>query len=363
MHRKNTEVAYRKIIRIMPRDPPFEKGNITTNLQLQRNKGLLELRKTSLWGPRTTTASNSRQFFEGKTAATIPGVFERARSSTGVQKPKPQFVSHPKHRSLFESRLSLENYTVGSEIGRGSFSVVKLGTHRVTAVQVALKIYEKRLLNDARENSVRKEIRILLKLDHPNIVKLYEVIEDSYHIVLVQEFLSGCSLGFMLRKKTTRRLGEIETKHILFSLISAIHYCHSLNITHHDIKLQNLLMTYSNNVKIIDFGFASEEHCVCYCGTPNYMAPELVKGLPSGPPCDIWACSVLLYTLLTGSHPFTALTAEGIFAKATSLEYTVPDYISLPVKSLLSKMFNPDPNKRISSSLILADPWLIPHNN
>lgn len=177
-------------------------------------------------------------------------------------------------------------------------------------MKVAMKIYEKKkLMEPQRYKSVKREIKLLERINHPNIIKLFETIETKNHVVLINEYADGGSLHSFLKSKVNRRCDEEDAKRFIKQVLSGLHYCHTRHIAHRDIKLENLLLDSKGNVKIIDFGFSTcipnEKKVKMFCGTPSYMAPEIVsKKEYSGPPADLWALGVLLYALLCGCFPY-----------------------------------------------------------
>jgi MAP/microtubule affinity-regulating kinase len=144
-----------------------------------------------------------------------------------------------------------------------------------------MKIYKKyKLLDPNRRKSVKREIKLMEKMKHPNIIRLYEVIDTSKYVILVMEYVGGGSLHGYLKSMPNRRLEEPEAKRVFRQLLEGIKYCHSRCITHRDIKLENILLDEKNNIKIIDFGFSTcipnDKKIKIFCGTPSYMAPEIV---------------------------------------------------------------------------------------
>lgn len=169
-----------------------------------------------------------------------------------------------------------------------------------------MKIYKKEKLQDQnRRKSVKREIKLMEKMNNLQIARLYEVIETTNHVILVMEYVSGGSLYSYLKQHSGRRLPEQEAKRVFKQIVEGIRYCHNRCITHRDIKLENVLLDDANNVKVIDFGFSTsipnERKVKIFCGTPSYMAPEIVQKTEyRGPPADIWALGVLLFTILCG---------------------------------------------------------------
>lgn len=154
--------------------------------------------------------------------------------------------------------VSFEDYIIGKIIGQGAYAVVRIGLHKPTDKCVAIKIYEKtKLVEPQRRKSVKREIKLMERMNHPNICTLYDVLETSSQLFIIMEFVGGSSLHSYLKSHMNRRLPENEARRIFRQMLSAIKYCHNLCITHRDIKLENILLDDNLNVKIIDFGFST----------------------------------------------------------------------------------------------------------
>ena len=157
-------------------------------------------------------------------------------------------------------------------------------------------------------------------MNHPNIVKIFEAFETDDNVYLVMEYVGGGSLHSYLKERVDRRLEEEDAKRIFKQIMTALYYCHKKSIAHRDIKLENILIDDSNNVKLIDFGFSTcipnEKKIKMFCGTPSYMAPEIVmKEEYAGPPADIWASAVLLYALMNGCFPYRGATDKELYRR------------------------------------------------
>ena len=199
-------------------------------------------------------------------------------------------------------------------------------------------------------------------MKHNSIVQLYEIIDTSKYVILVMEYVGGSSLHGYLKSKSKRRLEEWDAKRIFKQIIEGLKYCHSRCITHRDIKLENLLLDENNQIKIIDFGFSTcipnEKKIKIFCGTPSYMAPEIVmKTEYCGPPADIWAMGVLLFTILSGQFPYRGATDEELYDKICRADYHLPkevkDSLSPASKDLLAKLFQLNPDDRPTARQIL----------
>lgn len=223
---------------------------------------------------------------------------------------------------------------------------MRLGLHKDLNKKIAVKIYEKiKLIEPNRKKSVKREIKIMEKLDHPNIAKLYEAFESSKQVFLIMEYVNGGSLHGYLKMKPNRQMPELEAKFLWRQVVQAIYYCHQRNVTHRDIKLENILLDETKTVaKLIDFGFSTciphERKVKIFCGTPSYMAPEIVsKSEYSGPPADIWALGVLLFALLCGKFPFKGQNDKELYENIKRQELQIPDHVSSQTKYFLKKLF------------------------
>jgi calcium-dependent protein kinase len=201
---------------------------------------------------------------------------------------------------------------------------------------------------------LRRELEILKTVDHPNIIKLFEVYEDKKYLHLVTELCTGGDLLDHLLKKG--HLSEKEVLSFIYKTLSAIHYLHNLNICHRDIKPENLLLFSedSDDLKLVDFGmsnFMKEEDLSTFAGTPYYISPEVIQGC-YGRECDVWSLGVLTYFLLSGRQPFHSSSVPEVFSNILtgnfSFNFPVWDNISVMTKDLINKMLTVHPLSRLS---------------
>ncbi|KAI8641581.1 hypothetical protein BD408DRAFT_367923 [Parasitella parasitica] len=256
------------------------------------------------------------------------------------------------------------DYVVGKTLGKGASGRVKLGVHRHTGEQVAIKIISKAHLaaNPAIEKAVRREIAIMKLIHHPNVMSLIDVIDDpaSSDLYLILEYVEGGELFEYLVSKG--RLGEAEARHHFQQIILGLDYCHHHLICHRDLKPENLLLNSRNSIKIADFGMASLQPLGSMletsCGSPHYASPEIVAGMPyNGSSCDIWSCGVILYALLTGHLPFDDENIRQLLKKVKSGKYIMPDNISRSAQDLIRRILVVDPAKRLNMQQIMSHPW------
>lgn len=258
----------------------------------------------------------------------------------------------------------IENYTIGKQLGQGAYAVVKLGTHRSSKQRYAIKTYEKsKLIDPQRKQSVKREMRLLQRLAHPRIIQFHESIESPLQINIVMEYVGGTSLHSYVRRHTSRKLHEEEARRLFRQIVQGVAYCHERAVTHRDIKLENILLDSNSDVKIIDFGFATctphDQKSRVFCGTPSYMAPEIVNRKEYiGPPVDVWALGVLLFTMLSGSFPFRGINDKDLYKKISRGSFLVPPGVSDAARAMICGMIAIDPTKRPSCSEILKLSWL-----
>ncbi|XP_064135899.1 serine/threonine-protein kinase MARK2-like [Loxodonta africana] len=198
-------------------------------------------------------------------------------------------------------------------------------------------------------------------LHHPNIVKLYEVIENENTLYIVMEYASGRDLFYHLVNHGFMSEKEAQTK--FQQIVSAVKYCHDKGIVHRDLKTENLLLDKRMNIKLADFGLGTEfttgSKLDTFCGTPPYSAPELFQGEKyDGPPVDVWSLGVILYFMVTGSLPFRGKTLMKLRKQVLEGQYDVPFHMSSQCQHLLSKIFIRDPRKRATLEDILAHLWM-----
>lgn len=182
----------------------------------------------------------------------------------------------------------------------------------------ALKIYSKQILTASRKKSILREIRLLQLCNHKNIIKIYDALETNNHVNLLLELVSGTSLSKIFRAKP---FPMPEAKNIIYQMATTLNYLHKLHISHRDIKLENVLyMPGTKQIKLIDFGFSTlfnkEIKKKMFCGTPSYMAPEIVSKIPfKGYLADVWALGVMTYALVTQNFPFKGHNDKELYLK------------------------------------------------
>ncbi|CAG7871504.1 unnamed protein product [Brassica rapa] len=261
----------------------------------------------------------------------------------------------------------MDKYEVVKDLGAGNFGVARLLRHKETKELVAMKYIERGRKID---ENVAREIINHRSLRHPNIIRFKEVVLTPTHLAIVMEYASGGEL--FERICNAGRFSEAEARYFFQQLICGVDYCHSLQICHRDLKLENTLLDGSPAplLKICDFGYSKSSllhsRPKSTVGTPAYIAPEVLSRREyDGKNADVWSCGVTLYVMLVGGYPFEDPDDPRNFRKTIqrimAVQYKIPDYvhISQECKHLLSRIFVTNPAKRITLKEIKKHPWFL----
>uniref|UniRef100_A0A3P9IAH9 Serine/threonine-protein kinase DCLK2 n=1 Tax=Oryzias latipes TaxID=8090 RepID=A0A3P9IAH9_ORYLA len=276
------------------------------------------------------------------------------------------FLTVNGNRSVSSSIIN-EKYKVGKVIGDGNFAVVKECVERATGQEFALKIIDKARCS-GKEHLIENEVAVLRRVRHPSIIQLMEVDETPTQLFLVMELVKGGDLFDAITSST--KYSERDASAMVYNLAGAVKYLHRMNIVHRDIKPENLLVCEypdgTKSLKLGDFGLATvvEGPLFTVCGTPTYVAPEIIAETGYGLKVDIWAAGVIAYILLCGFPPFRSENnvQEELFDQILrgKLEFPSPDWdtISLPAKMLISQMLQVNVDARFTAEEVLCHPWV-----
>lgn len=260
-----------------------------------------------------------------------------------------------------------EKYEPLKELGTGNFGVARLARNKKTKELVAVKYIER---GKKIDENVQREVINHRSLRHPNIIRFREVQLTPTHLAIVMEYAAGGEL--FERICNAGRFSEDEARFFFQQLISGVNYCHSMEICHRDLKLENTLLDGSPTprVKICDFGYSKSallhSQPKSTVGTPAYIAPEVFSRKEyDGKIADVWSCGVTLYVMLVGSYPFEDPDDPKNFRKTISrilaIQYSIPEYVrvSADCRQLLSRIFVSNPSNRITISEIFKNPWFL----
>ncbi|CAM1502103.1 Fc.00g040870.m01.CDS01 [Cosmosporella sp. VM-42] len=301
-------------------------------------------------------------------------------------------LSQASHDSSTSSR-SKKNYKthigpwqLGKTLGKGSSARVRLCRHNITHQLAAVKIVNRRmayLVHDSSlaaltkwDNSlpeqingemrvpmaIEREVAILKLIEHPNIMKLYDIWENRSEIYLILEYIDQGDLFTFINMKG--RLSEEVSIYFFRQIMSAITYCHSFNICHRDLKPENILITADLQIKIADFGMAAlhqtdTHQLATACGSPHYAAPELLKNRQyRGDRADIWSMGVILYAMLSATLPFDDPDLRVMMAKTKKGQYQMPDFLTPEAEDLIRRMLQVNPDRRITLKEIWRHPLI-----
>ena len=263
-------------------------------------------------------------------------------------------------------KTNLSYYKIGRSIGHGAFGKVNIALHVLSGHIVAIKSFNK-IKKTFPMNKILYEIKLLKKLrSHKNIIKYFEHFENEKHFFIVMENICGGNLLNAINKMS--KFSESMAKNIFKQLIETIKYLHSIGIVHRDIKPDNILLDLDNTIKLCDFGVSKEvkegQLLTDSCGTPAFVAPEILKDSPYNPyMTDIWSSGVVLYAMITGFFPFRGVNETELHKNILSGAFPKLKDVSNELKDLLNKILEVNPNKRITIDNILKHPWIIQNEN
>ncbi|XP_075589003.1 calcium/calmodulin-dependent protein kinase II isoform X11 [Dermatophagoides farinae] len=261
-----------------------------------------------------------------------------------------------------------DNYDLKEELGKGAFSVVRRCVQKSTCLEFAAKIINTKKLSSRDFQKLEREARICRKLNHPNIVRLHDSIQEEGFHYLIFDLVTG---GELFEDIVAREYySEADASHCIQQILESVNHCHMNNVVHRDLKPENLLLASKAKgaaVKLADFGLAIEvqgeqQAWYGFAGTPGYLSPEVLKKDPYGKPVDIWACGVILYILLVGYPPFWDEDQHRLYAqiKAGAYDYPSPEWdtVTPEAKNLINSMLTVNPAKRITAAEALKHPWI-----
>eukprot|EP01103_Thecamoeba_quadrilineata_P019181 TRINITY_DN7660_c0_g1_i1.p1 TRINITY_DN7660_c0_g1~~TRINITY_DN7660_c0_g1_i1.p1 ORF type:complete len:304 (+),score=56.07 TRINITY_DN7660_c0_g1_i1:23-934(+) len=259
-----------------------------------------------------------------------------------------------------------EIYSLKEEIGRGAFSVVRLGVHKKTGEKVAVKIIDKSSLG-ADVVRLETEINILKKVSHPNIIHLKELIETPSILAIITELVTGGELFDKIVEQGS--YSEKDAATLITKMVSAIEYLHEQGIVHRDLKPENLLLKSDEDiteVKLADFGLSkivgTQNMMMTACGTPSYVAPEVLSASGYDREVDLWSIGVITYILLCGFPPFYHENLGNLFEDIMAANYDFPEdywnHISKEAKDFIKRLLVVNPAERMTAAQARSHGWL-----
>ena len=267
-----------------------------------------------------------------------------------------------------EPETKISDFDIKKELGSGAFGHVYLVVHKQTNAQYAIKAIDKRNKMNVEETPYfKREIEVMYKVHHPNVVKLYGHFEDNNYCYFLMEYISKGNLYGLIPKDNKKRINTKVVATIMKDIISAVYYLHNMNppIIHRDIKPENILLNDGLVAKLTDFGWSNYIFNgikrTTMCGTPVYMAPEIIREQPHDEKVDIWCIGVLLFELTSGTLPFQGETIESLKNNILNLKISWPKDINLDAKNLIIKILKIEPEQRISLTDMIQHDFFTKH--
>ncbi|XP_012269272.2 probable serine/threonine-protein kinase DDB_G0277165 isoform X2 [Athalia rosae] len=255
-------------------------------------------------------------------------------------------------------------YDMEETLGRGHFAVVKLARHVFTGEKVAVKVIDKTKLDEISRSHLFQEVRCMKLVQHPNVVRLYEVIDTQTKLYLILELGDGGDLyDYIMRHDSG--LSEEVARTYFRQIVRAISYCHRLHVVHRDLKPENVVFFEKlGMVKLTDFGFSNRfcpgQKLETSCGSLAYSAPEILLGDSyDAPAVDVWSLGVILYMLVCGQAPFQEANDSETLTMIMDCKYSIPTHVSEGCKQLIARMLVRQPERRATLEEIASNPWLV----
>ena len=264
-----------------------------------------------------------------------------------------------------EPEPKIADFNIKKELGAGSFGRVYLVEHKVTKALYAIKAIDKRNKNNIEEKPYfRREVEVMYKIHHRNVVKLFGHFEDNNYCYFIMEYISKGNLFSLIPKDKKKRLSAQVIASIMKDLICAVYFLHNMNppIIHRDIKPENILLAEGLVAKLTDFGWSNyiqeDEKRTTVCGTPIYLAPEIIKEKGHDERVDIWCIGVLFFELSTGTVPFQGNDIDTLKNNIVNLKISWPKDINTDAKNLIMKILKKDSKDRLPLEDMLKHPFI-----
>ena len=279
---------------------------------------------------------------------------------------RSRFLPIPESASLgLEPEAKITDFEIIKELGSGSFGSVYLAKHKITKAEYAIKAIDKRNKTNQEEKPYfRREVEVMYKIHHPNVVKLYGHFEDNNYCYFVMEYISKGNVYNLLPTDKKKRLSTKIASSLIKDVISAVYFLHHMTppIIHRDIKPENVLLAEGLIAKLTDFGWSNyiegDQKRTTVCGTPIYLAPEILEDKGHDEGVDIWCIGVLLFELCTATVPFNGNDIDTLKENILNLKISWPKDINTDAKNLIMKILKKDSKDRLPLEDMLKHPFI-----
>ena len=264
-----------------------------------------------------------------------------------------------------EREVKITDFDIIKELGSGSFGNVYLVRHKVTKAEYAIKAIDKRNKTNQEEKPYfRREVEVMYKVHHKNVVKLFGHFEDNNYCYFIMEYISKGNVYNLLPTDKKKRLSTKVCSFIIRDIISAVYFLHHMHppIIHRDIKPENVLLGDNLVAKLTDFGWSNymrdDEKRTTVCGTPIYLAPEIMEEKEHDEAVDLWCIGVLLFELVTATPPFLGNDLDTLKENVLKLKINWPKDINVDAKNLIMKILKLDPKQRLPLEEMIKHPFI-----
>ena len=264
-----------------------------------------------------------------------------------------------------EREVKITDFDILKELGSGSFGNVYLVRHKVTKAEYAIKAIDKRNKTNQEEKPYfRREVEVMYKVHHKNVVKLFGHFEDNNYCYFIMEYISKGNVYNLLPTDKKKRLSTKVCSFIIRDIISAVYFLHHMHppIIHRDIKPENVLLGDNLVAKLTDFGWSNymrdDEKRTTVCGTPIYLAPEIMEEKEHDEAVDLWCIGVLLFELVTATPPFLGNDLDTLKENVLKLKINWPKDINVDAKNLIMKILKLDPKQRLPLEEMIKHPFI-----
>ncbi|EGR30913.1 protein kinase domain protein [Ichthyophthirius multifiliis] len=271
-------------------------------------------------------------------------------------------ITFPLAQQQTQQNFSIDQFVIGKKLGSGKFSEIYLAMEKQTGFKFAIKqIKKETVLEFKMERDIINEIKALAFLNHPGITKLYGYFYENDIFYIMQELACGQELYADMKLQQNKRYTEQQTANFIVQIIDILLYIHSKNIVHRDIKPENIMIC-SGILKLCDFGCSGivqkDQMRQTFCGTLDYVSPEMVEGKEYDFSVDIWSLGVLTYELMFGKAPFTAQNHDAIFKKVVKSSLNFPGPISFEGAEFIQNILIKNPSQRINLMQAYQHPFI-----